>query len=109
MPMSSMKKSQALIVPLMGVVCLLGSQVSDAKGCIKGAVVGAVAGHVAGHHAVLGAAAGCVIGHHLAKKKQQEEQHQKPQSPQAQPRQEAGAGTETVMTSGTEAAGALAA
>jgi hypothetical protein len=79
--MSSMKKAQALVAPVLGLVFLVGSQGSEAKGCIKGAAVGAVAGHVAGHHAVVGAAAGCVIGHHIAKK-QQEQQRQLQQQQQ---------------------------
>jgi hypothetical protein len=77
--MSSVKKTQAVLAPVLGLAFLIGAQASDAKGCLKGAAVGAVAGHVAGHHAVVGAAAGCVIGHHMAKKKEQEQKAQKAQ------------------------------
>lgn len=89
-----LKKTQVLVVAMLGLIFLVGAPASDAKGCIKGAVVGAVVGHMAGHHAVLGAAAGCVIGHHIAKKKeeqrrlQQRRLHQKPRDQ----------GTQSVMT-----------
>jgi hypothetical protein len=76
-------RTQALVLPLLGLAVVLGSSPVESKGCLKGAAVGAVAGHVAGHHAVVGAAAGCVVGHHLAKKKLREQRRQQQHSKSA--------------------------
>ena len=81
-----MKKIAALVIA----GSMVFASAADAKGCLKGAVVGGVAGHFMHRHTVLGAVAGCVIGHHMAvtkeqqekaaREKQQQAQHQNPQT-----------------------------
>ena len=80
---------QKFVVPIALAISLM-SGTAEAKGCLKGAVVGGVAGHFMHRHTVLGAVAGCVIGHHMAvtkerqekaaQQKQQQAQHQNPQT-----------------------------